>query len=123
VLEKIIEQYPSLAKIEGKVPFSRRDGPRDVYGIVRLAWLRSNPARQSIITGYETETKVMTRISWASCFLVAVGVSAAACSNSTIGSQSQPAGYFGDAGAPLVAPVNPYETSDLGETGEVRILP
>ena len=53
----------------------------------------------------------MAKISWASALLVAVGVAGGACSNSATGGQAHPVGYLSTPDAPLVAPINQYETS------------
>ncbi len=54
----------------------------------------------------------MTRFALAGSLFIAIGIAAAACSDSMPRSADQSPGYFTDAGAPLVAPVNQYDTSN-----------
>ena len=62
----------------------------------------------------------MRRIALAGGLFIAIGVTAAACSDNMPRSNAQSPGYFTDAAAPLVAPYDQSERSDATAQKQVK---
>ena len=62
----------------------------------------------------------MSRIALAGSLFIAIGVTAAACSDNMPRSNAQSPGYFTDAAAPLVAPYDLSERSDTTAQKQVK---